>query len=345
LSRLGKLVLLGTTMATMVGAMVMAAPAYAAQIYVFPGESIQAAVDSASPGDKVVVMPGKYHQTVEITTDDLTLTTFDPNKHNTILLPPAGEQNGCGICVHGAAPGAGTKGETNTVNGVTVEGFAVKNFGQFGVLGVGTTNFTVNQVLAVNDGEYGITAADSSGVTFTNNEAAYNEVGLYIGDSPEANLWAAKNESHHNVAGILIRNTSHGQLLGNNFHSNCLGAVLPAGEPGPVSDWLLRKNQVNSNNASCETPSGFFSGVGVYVGGADHITLLRNEVDGNGSNGSGLAGGILVVTNAGVAPNHVLVKYNHATDNVPYDLYWDGTGSRIRFVKNVCNTSRPPGLC
>jgi parallel beta-helix repeat protein len=351
-------------MATIVGAMVMAAPAYASQIYVFPGQSIQAAVDSATPGDKVVVMPGKYHQIVEITTDGITLTTFDPNKHNTILLPPASGENGCsrfaaaggiagvsggggtpgiGICVHGSFTDGGTRGSTgpSPVDGVTVEGFAVKNFGVFGVIGLNTSNYTVNQVLAVNDGEYGITAFESSGVTFTNNETSYNEIGIYMGDSPVANLWASKNESHHNGLGMFIRNTSYGQLLGNNFHSNCVGVLLDAGEPGPVSYWLLRKNQANSNNADC----GFVSGAGIFVGGADHTTLFRNEVDDNGSNGAGLAGGILVGKNSGFVPNHDLIKYNNAIDNVPYDLLWDGTGSRIRFVKNVCDTSQPPGLC
>jgi parallel beta-helix repeat protein len=227
------------------------------------------------------------------------------------------------------------------VNGVRVSGFAVKNFAVFGVIGDLTTNFQVDHVLAVNDGEYGITAFESSGVTFWNNEASRNQIGIYIGDSPVANFLGQGNLSHGNGLGIFIRNASYGELLGNNFHSNCAGILLLAGEPGPVSYWSIRKNQANQNNTDC----GDLSGAGILVAGADHVTVLNNQADQNGSNGQSLAGGILVGKNSGFRPSNVLVKHNEATGNVPRDLEWDGTGNRIRFVANVCDTSQPPGLC
>jgi pectin methylesterase-like acyl-CoA thioesterase len=42
-------------------------------IVVGPGESIQAAVNKANPGDTVLVKPGVYHQSVQIRTDGITL--------------------------------------------------------------------------------------------------------------------------------------------------------------------------------------------------------------------------------------------------------------------------------
>ena len=42
-------------------------------IHVYPGDSIQAAVDAASPGDTIIVHKGEYHQSVKIGTNDITL--------------------------------------------------------------------------------------------------------------------------------------------------------------------------------------------------------------------------------------------------------------------------------
>src|SRR5438552_11589968 len=49
---------LGTVVATMG----VAAPAYAGTIDVVPGQSIQAAVNKAQPGDVIIVHPGTYHE-------------------------------------------------------------------------------------------------------------------------------------------------------------------------------------------------------------------------------------------------------------------------------------------
>src|SRR6516165_9667671 len=42
-------------------------------IVVGPNQSIQAAVNKAHPGETVFLLPGVYHQTVQIRTDDITL--------------------------------------------------------------------------------------------------------------------------------------------------------------------------------------------------------------------------------------------------------------------------------
>ena len=52
----------------------MTASAQASSLIVIgPSESIQAAVDAASPGDTILLEPGVYHQSVQIRTDGITL--------------------------------------------------------------------------------------------------------------------------------------------------------------------------------------------------------------------------------------------------------------------------------
>src|SRR5947208_6494971 len=50
-------------------------------ITVNPGQSIQAAVDAASPGDTIVVKPGFYNENVVITKDGITLKGFGATLH------------------------------------------------------------------------------------------------------------------------------------------------------------------------------------------------------------------------------------------------------------------------
>src|SRR5438105_9764612 len=58
-------------------------------IVVGPGQSIQAAIDRASPGDTVLVKPGVYHQSVQIRTDGITLRGSGDFRGGTVLVPPA----------------------------------------------------------------------------------------------------------------------------------------------------------------------------------------------------------------------------------------------------------------
>ena len=57
-------------------------------IVVSPGQSIQAAVNQAQPGDTVLVKPGVYHQAVLITTDGITLRGSGDFLGGTVIEPP-----------------------------------------------------------------------------------------------------------------------------------------------------------------------------------------------------------------------------------------------------------------
>src|SRR3954454_12401829 len=101
-----------TAGAALAVSLALAASASAAVIHVGSGESLQAAIDTAHPGDTVVAAPGVFRENLTITTSRLTLRGAGATAGGTVLEPPAtphpsvcsefGEVNG--ICVTGAFP-------------------------------------------------------------------------------------------------------------------------------------------------------------------------------------------------------------------------------------------------
>ena len=114
--------------------------ARAATHVVNPGQSIQAAVDAASPGDTIVVRAGEYYESVTIRKDGLTLRA----QGNVTLEPPYYGSSECylagldvGICVMPVDFESGSY--TNRVRDVTITGFRIAGFAGNGVFGVGTS--------------------------------------------------------------------------------------------------------------------------------------------------------------------------------------------------------------
>ena len=58
----------------------------AENIYVFPGESIQAAIDKALPGDTILVKPGEYNENLQINQENLTIISDSKNPYNTVVI-------------------------------------------------------------------------------------------------------------------------------------------------------------------------------------------------------------------------------------------------------------------
>jgi Right handed beta helix region len=336
-----------------------AAAAGGSTIVVHPGQSIQAAVNQARPGDAVLVKPGVYHQAVQIRTDGITLRGSGDFLGGTVLKPPASPpHNLCssifgptGVCVLAKQVNATTGKVITPVYNDTVTGMYVTGFAAVGVFGYGTYGLTVQRVAAFNDGAYGIARFESTKSLFASNITVGNsEAGLYVGDSPNAAAVVRDNVTRDNALGIFVRHARGVTVVNNRATGNCQGVlVLDDGEPGGAGNAVIQNNSVFRNNKFCpaneEAPP--LQGGGILLLGATQTKVTSNSVKGN--RGAQLnSGGIVVLSAApfqGSDPQFDTIARNTAFRDKPADLRWDGSGNNVSFVANHCATSIPAGLC
>jgi hypothetical protein len=353
-----------TVMSMIAALFALATPAYAKTFHVHPGESIQAAVDQASPGDRVLVEPGKYRELVEIQTDGVRLEGSGASPNGTVLEPPAKGTNDCsmgdpdqnnGICVVGSFQPGGPP-----VKDVTVSGFLVRDFPSSGIIGFNTENLTVRHSVAVDDGYYGITSFAGTGGQFLYNTATGSlEAGFYVGDTDDADFLQLGNIAYGNTIGSFVRNASHGTVSNNTWHDNCAGMIMLAGAPGPVTGWTVKANQSYHNDMDCpgfsqsrvlqgiQDPSSV-TGIGILLAGASNNLIVRNTVWANQpAQKANASGGIVLRTGGGKSqPDGNTINANVAYHNLSVDLKVDPrvTGNNT-FTSNQCETSKPSGLC
>jgi nitrous oxidase accessory protein NosD len=331
-------------------------------IVVWPGQSIQAAINRAHPGDTVLIKPGVYHQSVQIRTDGITLRGFGAFYGGTVIVPPKHFPNTIcnnpnvfgptGICILAKKINLNTGAVITPVRDDTVTNLLVSGFPSNGVFGYGTDGLRVTQVVAKNDGDYGISRFESTKTVFADDVAIGNdEAGFYVGDSPDADTVVRDDQAFGNQFGIFVRHARE-VLVTNNFVSgNCQGIlVLDDGQPGGAGRVTIVYNHVVRNNKFCpkseEAPPT--QGGGILLLGATHSLVAFNSVTGN--SGKQINSGGIVVASAkalthGSNPNFDTIAHNFAFHNHPADLIWDGTGVGVKFRANVCGTSLPPGLC
>src|SRR5215472_14052859 len=106
-------------------------------MFVGPGESIQAAVDAAKPGQTVEVMPGTYLEAVCLTVDGVSL-----RGRGAVIMPPAqAPRTSCAFDPGGQTVGIAIVGNLDPATGevvdpisdLTVSGFRVEGFASFGI--------------------------------------------------------------------------------------------------------------------------------------------------------------------------------------------------------------------
>ncbi len=216
----------------MTGLVVTSAPAAAdgTTHRVHEGESIQAAIDAAEPGDKIHIEAGTYFENVYVTTDFIELEGDGADE--TFLRPP--DVATPNPCVEGDEIfGAVCVGLTDDpVEGFELEDMTIDGFLN-GAFLVNTVGAEVEDMVFANNSEYGAFYNSSTGGDFHDNVAyGSEEAGLYFGDSENADVTIEDNEVYDNTFGIFIRDAANGEVEDNDAHDNCYGLfLLDTGEP------------------------------------------------------------------------------------------------------------------
>jgi parallel beta-helix repeat protein len=270
--------------------------ALAARRVVRPGESIQEAVDAASPKDTIVVMPGDYTEThggeaaVRVTKSLKLIAKSKPGAP-VRLLPGPGNQNG--IVVEPENPGVDAD-----VKKVKIRGFTVEGFPNNGIFLQYVDGYRIERNVSANNLENGIwPTLSANGLVKKNVAYGSQDSALWVEASD--NVRVIKNELYSSPTGLEVTISSNVKMVKNDVHDNTVGVGFyhPSGAGLPpvppytqYGDWELRKNQIYSNNAPNSAPPGSLSaelpqGIGVLVLGVDRVTMKKNAVEDNDSVG------------------------------------------------------------
>jgi cytochrome c peroxidase len=322
-------------------------------ITVQAGESIQAAVNRARPGDTIEVMPGIYREEVKIDLDNITLRGIADAKATPTRPVFEGD-------------GKLSDAVINTGSNFVIENFDLRHYIANGVVAQHARNVTFRNLKIDTTGLYGVYPVSCTGVTIEKCIATgIADAALYVGQSRDIRV--NDSEAYANVTGIEIENSINAVVENNYVHDNT-GGILVFVLPNNVSkvgrDCIVRNNRVIENNhANFGNPNAIVSNVppgsGILVMAADNTEVTGNEIRGNQSYGV-LVCGLEIAFPKGTAfdvgptPENTFIHDNAYADNgrtpsekyreggIPgADLVWDLSGWSNRWSEKNATRATP----
>ena len=233
--------------------------------------SIQSAVDSANPGDLILVDKGVYNEQVFVTTPGITIRGVD---RNDVILEGNFEYSN-GIMV--------------SADGVTVENMTARHYTLNGFYWTGIKGFRGSYLTAYNNGDYGIYAFGASDGVFDHDYASGSpDSAFYVGQCNPCRAVLDHVTGEYSGLGYSGTNSSGDMyIINSTFTRNRSGIgttaldveLLPPGHATTIVG-----NNVSNNggtDAAAFSATASITGFGIMLGGTDNNIVSRNYVSDN----------------------------------------------------------------
>jgi parallel beta-helix repeat protein len=224
----------------------------AAETFVQPEDSIQEAVNSARPGDIIIVKPGAYAENIVVTKNNLVIRSESGNPEDTVIEPYDPD----------------TDVLTIQADNITVKGFMITGAG---------ANCS------------GVYLYDSNNCLIENNKLFNNSEGIYLESSAKNRVF--NNVILKGSRGISIEQSDYNSVASNKASKCRYGIYLLISKGNRISKNTVLENReygIVLSGSSDNTLSGNTASDnsrGIHIGTSDGNTLSENSIFSNEVNG------------------------------------------------------------
>jgi hypothetical protein len=284
-----------------IAAMAVSTAASATVHRVFPGQSIQASINGAKPGDTILVEPGVYKETgngrygLRISTANLRLIgkvvpgRGDAGKVR--LVRNENQETGIYAAPAGCEYDAYATTCKSKLHGFYVRGFTVEDFPRNGIQTrwVDGFEFVGNESARNrNNGIYPTLSANG----MVRDNVSYGSLDTAMWVAASENVRVINNVLYDSVIGFEITVSNNVWVTQNRIYNNTLGVGLfhPNGAGNPprpvMANWVIEHNHVRDNNRPNDAPDGSVQanlppGIGILLAGVSDHVIAKNRVADN----------------------------------------------------------------